>query len=1347
MFTKIILNMLTKKTTERLVSEMQSIMSNEETVDGRVKGTIDREKQESFTMDLFKNQADQAKRSALEEYAKNLNSWMESASSRARLVIVEAKPENLDQIAKLTIDASPLERVVIVGLDEELRNVLIEKIRPLWDEKLRSSPLFQEQFQKRFNAEGTIDEWPTLLQNCSLETLLGPHLYMENIDIQFDNMSEKFPQFDTNVEEVLCYGDSLGLVDNLGSLGQGIGSGVPIFSVKSTPIEASDIGLWKCSCKNEQVFLEGITSGKSAPELIGDKTDEGYQNITLCPTYQDIFELDSLKEVMQQEGLYTEDMEQEDLDYFKQILFDEALYPANTSPEAITKTISKATSKLGALKATEVSKSLWWNLVNRPVSTAVEVEFAVGNMTLDGGNDLIKENLDKKTSYKQLFENLLVLNIERGYDPNLAKRTAMAQAIHTYCDVEKKNSTIKELVSGKTGAEAWRDFGLSETNKVQSSNEKGISLLKPSMPLFFTGVGTSLTGLTLLSLSAVPALGLGLAIVGTIGSVASSGLTGGSMFYQIKANKTYLTRANSALAQANSKMFDAQREREKQIAKKVAAFENGSLSEGEENRQTQQLSEGILSQEGITEDTSRPLHSLQEELPSAHEIGSEVEPISATSAVEHIDWDAHSKSFSVNLDNQELESSRYLTGLTKDGPSTIMDFGSNPAVDQDYVAIDIPEETNEYEADIATKETFLEILDYIDQENDVELDGTVTGHIDREKQIEYTMDLFLGQAKRSKASRLEEYAKNIDSWIESASSRARLVIVEAKQENLDTLAQIVFQASPLERVIIVGLDENLQRVFMEKLKPFWEEQLASSPELALQFQKRFNERGDTEDWKILLNNCNLKDLLGPHLSMETLDISFDSLSEKFPQFDTSVEEILCFGESPDLAGNLGALGQDIGTGTPVFSVKSSASSETDMSSWKCSSLNEQAFLSEITSGKSAMELIGQKTDQGYENINISNAYGEMFKLDGFQRKLENWGMNFPANIVQEDLDFFKKILFEEALYPADTSPVAITKTISKATSKLGALAGSKVADSLLWNLVQRPVSTSVEVAFAIGSMTLDGGNDLVKEELDKKNTYKQLFEKLRENLVTEYECNAIDATQIAFAHTVDIYRKNEKENVTIQRLVSGEGGAEEWRNLGLEASNTTKSITTRGVKNLRPMMPLYLAGMGVGLAGFGFSNTPALALSATGIAGTGVATAFLARSTQHLVQANKQQLPIANFAFAQANAKMFSAQRERVAETERQYVAIKESLAIDGPQQCVAVSQTENLVQITEIVTELDVVATDRRINEDLAPDNNEFAGLSGSTELADQANQARETLKRDSSAGSSPQNIKRPKI
>ncbi len=1188
--------MLTDETRELLRSEMNKIRSEANLLDGRVEGFIDREKQVSYTMSLFTNQAKQDLESSRQRYAASINTWVNSSDNRARMVVVEATTNlSISDIAKVVFNASPLERVVVVGLDDLKQANLAEALRALWKERLAASAANEAEFKIKYKKESdsnkSIDE---LLADRSLSELLGPHLFKSDIDISYDSMQQDFPNFDVNIEEVFCFGASNALADNLAELGQRIQSGVPVFSVKSDAFQESNHGLWKCASKDPKVFLKEIASGKSAPELIGEKNELGdYENIVISPTYIAAFDLEQMK----QQGFTGLDaLATEDVDFFKKILFEEALYPANISPEAITKTISKATSILAAIKATVVSQALKWNMVKRPVSSAVEVEFAIGGMTLDGGNDIIKENLDKKNSYKLFFEDLLHTLVEDDIDKEEAIKIAFAQTLGAYSAIDKGNEVIKELVNGSEGAEAWRDLGLESTNTVNRVNSWGIKLLKPLMPIFLIGEAIGIVGLALTVVGIPGAVALALGSV-SVGCIGGGGIfTAASMYFQIKANRKHLPRANMALAEANAKMYAAQREREAQIASK--------LSNIKRKIEDNQIADLLITQ---------------------------------------------SSEISLNGARENQASNDFQLMKQKKSSKGIM----------------------------------LTKLSDITGDSQINSDGRVNkGTIDRKAQVEYTMNLFINQANKTRLSTENDYNRDINAWINSASNRARLVIIEAKKPlKIKDIAKAVFNASPLERIVVAGVYDKQERKLANELRKLWKKKL-EDPVIGSQFKEKFGKQGDQhKSIRDLLGEMSLSELLGPHLFKSNLDTSSKTMQKEFPHFDVNIAEILCFGSSPALVKNLGELGQKSTPKIPIFSVKSDEFHEGDHGLWKCACNNTQEFFKEITAGKSASELIGEEIEQTgeenqingetkYKNITISPEFTEMFRLSSCRDVMKTYGYCSHNEIEQEDLDFFKKIFFKEALYPADTSPIAINKTISKTTSALGASAGRDVANALKWNLVGRPASTGVEVDYAIGFMTLDGGNDIVKEDLDKKNSYKSFFQNLRDGLIQK-DVDEMEATKIAFSETLQTYCAIEKNNEVIEELVRSDNGAENWRELGLEATNSARNITSKGVKALGPLIGFFLVGsvLGIGglaliISGVGIPLAFGIGLGVIGFGGS--LTAFLLRgySTIKLTKANKEYLPESNFCFAQANQKMYAAQRTRVAECAKRLDNAKERLGI-----------------------------------------------------------------------------------
>ncbi len=394
-------------------------------------------------------------------------------------------------------------------------------------------------------------------------------------------------------------------------------------AIRAEASQEDSLHLWRCSSRDQTEFLDKIVSGKSALDLLSNNSGK-YQSVNLSTSFEASFQLDLVRAKMEERGGVPEDrisnLQQQDIDYLKSLFIDEALYPANTSPLAITKIISKATSKLGALGAEKVGKALVWNLVNRPVSTAEGVHFAVGSMTLDGGNDIVKEDLDRKTAYKKLYDNLLSNALITGKNHKDAIEFAATELINTYCATEKENKIIHSLIKGEGGANEWRTLGLEASNKVKKANTKGIKHLKPMVWLFAIGILLATIGITLATMGvagiAIPAaVGLVVAATGITATGIATGLTGSSMYNQRKANYKYLPEANFCFAQANTKQFTAQRERETELSKRLVTSKEVLKEEAPEqeiylkfgNNQTQK----VLSTQGIQLDKLKKVATRQ----------------------------------------------------------------------------------------------------------------------------------------------------------------------------------------------------------------------------------------------------------------------------------------------------------------------------------------------------------------------------------------------------------------------------------------------------------------------------------------------------------------------------------------------------------------------------------------------------------------------------------------------------------------------------------------------------------------------------------------------------------------
>lgn len=1185
-----------------------------------------------FTDGIFEVIGADLEQATQKSYEKDHSKWSNSSSSRTRLVCIEASEGiAMEDLAQLIFKAASTVRIIVTELQPTQRNELQAKLTKLWKEKLSNNNEYQQTYVKFYknnsNQNKHQKDWKSILKARSLDDLLGPHAAISDSDIRWNTMTERFPNFDIPIEEILCFGEKHELVENLNDLSSKIDSGVQISSIRSKPYaaEEKDFGLWKCASRDSQAMLPLLVNGKSSKELIGKNTNDGYERVRLDPVYARMLKLEGYKEFMSQNAAsgdfkYAADVEQKDLDYLRDILFSKSLYPPGTGPKALPKTISKASSNISEIKGKVVAKSLLKNVYGNPESSFVESEFSIGDITSDGGNDMIKEALDKRDVYKRLFEGCISYYLSQGKNSEEAKKHAFAQTVEAYSYAEKKNATIKDLEWGETGAEIWRDYGLHESNKLQRANTKANRPLKLLMPLFILGavltIGGIITAIFPFTAIAVPKLAtVLLGITGFTGFTTATLLKAKSIFHQKKANRDILSRANNALAIANSKKYDAQRER---IA--------------------------ILKER---------LHNIQQGIPNTE------------TAQDQIPTATYNGNFLANKEKYRLRA----------------------------------------------------ILEKIDTDINFK---KIKGTIRKEGLLSVINNLYAAEGKRSNAIKKEEYSRNFSAWKDSATSRSTLNIVEADAKNLKTLAYITLEASPSDRVLVTGLHGELKEKFRKEVINLWKIKLQCTTEQVLnkkqklaadhykkQFFKNFcdkethekitaknkNEQAIKARWekyfadkkidhlvKAQLSTASLEQLLGPHLHQPDWDISHKTLSERFKGYHPNIEQLLCYGQTKELAEKLGGLGQEIRNGgVPIFSIKSTPILDSERGLWNAEAKNKK-FLKQLTQGMPTEELLGIQKDGSCKYINFCPSFKDLFDVDTVQRLLIQRGLDptmAQQMVRQKDIDFFEKICIKEAQYPAGTSPEELTKTMAKASSKLMAIAGKDVAKSLAPSVVDIPLSTAEEIRYAILSTVKDGGTDIIKEELDKKNTYKQFIENLKATLIDSYNWPPYQATQEAFTQMVHLYYQNERKNGAIRKLVAGDAkhcGAKEWRTLGLEYTNKAKESTQRGKKWLYPVgvtnaasVALQLVGFGLLFAGSAIVPPVWLGLAITGVVLLGVSMVSLFRSTQHIKRANGKELAIANSGFKYANENMFQAHQIREKETAEYVTKIKEKWKHDNP--------------------------------------------------------------------------------
>lgn len=547
-------------------------------IDVHIKGKITEDKMSSFAENIFIEQAKVMDKAVRNEYDYDLVAWLNSSTSRARFLIIEATDQNAQELGKVVMNASPLERILVVGLEGEKNDVFERSVKAQWLERFENKEkAYKDKVRDHFmrNGYATAMSDIELIESISLTDLLGPHLCIKDMNISFEKLSNDFPHFHVTLEEILCLGKDNSLSEQLASLS--LETKLPYLPVCSEPFEVNEstANYWRCFAKDSSQFLNQVASGKSTLTLLGKETtgNDTYENVILSNSFLNSFNIDSVKADLKMRGAteeHIQSIEEGDINYLKNLFTDEALYAANASPQAITKTVSKANAKLGAMGALAVGNALIWNMANRPVATAKGVEFAVASLMLDGGSDLNKEQLDKKQIYKMFYDKILTAAISCGKSPDEALKFAATELVSIYSKVEKENLSIQNLLKEISGANNWRTLGLEAANKVRSNNSKALTSLKAMPFLFGGGLLIGVTGYTLGLLSGIPAVvGLTLGTVGMAGTVASTCITGYSIRKQRQANSRDLPLANACFANANNKQFEVRGVRMHELEKGV----------------------------------------------------------------------------------------------------------------------------------------------------------------------------------------------------------------------------------------------------------------------------------------------------------------------------------------------------------------------------------------------------------------------------------------------------------------------------------------------------------------------------------------------------------------------------------------------------------------------------------------------------------------------------------------------------------------------------------------------------------------------------------------------------------
>ncbi|MEO0528491.1 MAG: hypothetical protein AAFZ89_14760, partial [Bacteroidota bacterium] len=210
-------------------------------------------------------------------YDREPKKWLHSAANRGRLVLVEATDENLKQIADAMINASPLERVVAVGLDSEKQRALKKELLRSWKEKIAQQEEPQEYKAGLLDALQQEENNSTvaLLKDFTLESLMGPHAFTEEKDISYTYMQDQLDaSFSSKLDEIVLYGDQNSLAQELPHLAMGAGAG-RYLAIKAGEFNDESATQWTARFTNETDPLALLTSSKDPSSILKeDRTGE-----------------------------------------------------------------------------------------------------------------------------------------------------------------------------------------------------------------------------------------------------------------------------------------------------------------------------------------------------------------------------------------------------------------------------------------------------------------------------------------------------------------------------------------------------------------------------------------------------------------------------------------------------------------------------------------------------------------------------------------------------------------------------------------------------------------------------------------------------------------------------------------------------------------------------------------------------------------------------------------------------------------------------------------------------------------------------------------------------------------
>lgn len=429
-------------------------------------------------------------------------------------------------------------------------------------------------------------------------------------------------------------------------------------------------------------------------------------------------------------------------------------------------------------------------------------------------------------------------------------------------------------------------------------------------------------------------------------------------------------------------------------------------------------------------------------------------------------------------------------------------------------------------------------------------------------------------ANFSSQSLHDEYQKNPKSWFESSTTRARMVLIEANDENITAIGKAILESSPLERVVAVGLDTEKQTELKFKLLGLWEAkitQIEASETLAegeakygdrlLETLKEIHQKPEA----VRLDDFDLNELLGPHSFTDQKDISYKNLQDELETtFASKLDEIILYGNDDTMAQELPVLSKEADAHQYLAIRADDFGAEEVSKFWTVTLNNIEDPYAHITASKGPDEML----ENGKHQVNPA--------LETF---FENKGREH--GLSQEDTAYLKNMFVSHSLYLTNLSPKLYATTITKAQSGINGKGALAVGEALPWGVVGRIIATAKGSRFAVNATMVDTANDIHHEEQEKLESYKDLFDNLLENY--EKQSGNIEEAYEQAIDQVFVAYKNIESGREINEALNN---AETLRLQSFIHANRTNITNERGILLIQPQPLVFaygLAGVGLGI--------------------------------------------------------------------------------------------------------------------------------------------------------------------